>query len=312
MADQNSYLRYKRDTRDLLYWMIHASNSIIKSSVSVKAQGENASFMGVNTTGQLTVSALVPVSKLIAEHVNPIPSTIYRLFQSVIDARKATHAVFEQIVSKKPDPEIEKSNISHKHFIDSLTEAFETLGGKVWASKLKSENERPDEEDREEVIFLNQFSALNISESNGAEEGEDEGSDGPSTEASSARPKKKVASKGKKGKIGKKGKKRQPAKEPSLDEVPLESYRIIEDESGLVTDYLMAVYSLVRQWIELRDYVQGLWHEVAYENLNSAVAGKKTRILLLPFAASLGKPCKTRLSHIPWNIDAHLLKQFQF
>jgi hypothetical protein len=35
----------------------------------------------------------------------------------------------------------------------------------------------------------------------------------------------------------------------------------------------MAVYSLVTEWIELRHYVQGLWREVSYGGLNSAVAG---------------------------------------
>ncbi|KFY30434.1 hypothetical protein V493_01928 [Pseudogymnoascus sp. VKM F-4281 (FW-2241)] len=85
----------------------------------------------------------------------------------------------------------------------------------------------------------------------------------------------KPANKGKKGKRGKKGKgKPKPgAKEANLDEVPLESYRIIEDEDGLVTDYLIAVYSYARQWIVLRRHLQGQWREVPYDGLNSAVAG---------------------------------------
>jgi hypothetical protein len=62
--------------------------------------------------------------------------------------------------------------------------------------------------------------------------------------------------------------------------VPLESYRIIEDEIGTVTDYLMAVYSLVKQWIELRDYVQGIWREVSYDNLNSAVGGAMSNMAI--------------------------------
>jgi len=233
--------------------------------------------MGVNTIGQLTVSALVPVSKLIAEHIKPIPPTIYNLFQSVIDARKATHAVFQQMVFKNPDPEIERSNISHRHFIDSLTEAFKALGGENWISKQKSESERLDEEDRDEVIFSNQFMALKIGESNDAEV-ENEASDGPSPETPSARPRKKTAAKAKKGKKGRNVKKETPVEEPPLVEIPLESYRIVEDETGIVTEYLMAVYLLVKQWIELRDYVQGIWHEVAYDNLNSAVAGAVSNI----------------------------------
>ncbi|TVY37932.1 hypothetical protein LOCC1_G006747 [Lachnellula occidentalis] len=276
MADQNSYLRYKRDTRHLLYWMIHASNSIIKST------GPNAASITTNTTGQITVSSLVPMSKLIAEHVKPIPSTIYRIFQAVIDARKASHAVFQQLVSKTPDPEIEKSNISHRHFINGLTEAFEALGGKIWASEQKSGNKLADEEDLDAVIFTNAFSALNLGDSSNVGEEEDAESDdaGPST-VSFARPKKK-SSKGKKGKGGKKLKaKKKPAeKEASIEDIPLESYRIIQDETGITTDYLMAVYSLIKQWAELRDYVQKLWHEVAYDGMNSAVGGAMSNVAI--------------------------------
>lgn len=227
--------------------------------------------ISVNTTGEIKLSALVPISKLIAAHISPIPSTIYRLFQSVIAVRSATHKAFQQIVAKTPDPEIEQNNASHKYFIDRLTEAFEALGGKIWASRQKSETENSDEEDMDEVIFKNKFSALGLDGSDDDEGVEDaaRGLDGPK------RLSKKPTSKGKKGKRGKRGKgqPKSAAKETSLEEVPLESYRIIEDEDGLVTDYLVAVYSLVMQWIELRHYVQSLWRQVSYGGLNSAVAG---------------------------------------
>ncbi|KAI1157716.1 hypothetical protein F5B18DRAFT_643891 [Nemania serpens] len=32
----------------------------------------------------------------------------------------------------------------------------------------------------------------------------------------------------------------------NLDDIPVESYRIIQDEEGIITDYLMAVYALVQ------------------------------------------------------------------
>lgn len=86
-----------------------------------------------------------------------------------------------------------------------------------------------------------------------------------------------------KGKKGKRGKAKRKPKQPieaSLDEVPLESYRIIEDESGTITDYLMAVYSCVREWIELRQYLQSIWREVAYGGLNSAVAGELSNLAI--------------------------------
>jgi hypothetical protein len=229
------------------------------------------------------LSTLVSLSQLISKHINPIPATIYRLFQSIIAARKETHALFQQIVANKPDPDIEKSNVSHKHWIDGLTEAFKALGGDLWISRQKTETEGTDEEDEDEVIFANKFSALNL---DGEMKGEDEEeeAEGETEEISVAtapvRPKKKSTNKGKKGKRGRKpkGKGNHAAKEPRLDEVPLESYRIIEDETELVTDYLMAVYSLVTQWVDLRHYLQGVWRQVAYEGLNSAVAGATSNI----------------------------------
>ncbi len=169
MADQNSYLRYKRDTRLLLYWMIHTSNSIVESSSPIP----DAAPITVNTTGEITVSAVVPISKLIAKHINSIPSIIYRLFQSVIAARTATHTLFEQIVAKKPDPEIEKSNVSHKRFIDALTEAFNVLGGEAWAERQKDERDNVGDEDVDEVVFANKFSALGIDGLEDREEVED-------------------------------------------------------------------------------------------------------------------------------------------
>ncbi|KAK5659999.1 hypothetical protein OQA88_13465 [Cercophora sp. LCS_1] len=77
---------------------------------------------------------------------------------------------------------------------------------------------------------------------------------------------------------GKKGKRvKKPAK-PSPDlrnlgNVPLEDYKIILDEQGLFTDYLMAAYDLVKEMGLLRSRLREVWREVAYDGLNSAIAG---------------------------------------
>lgn len=44
-------------------------------------------------------------------------------------------------------------------------------------------------------------------------------------------------------------------------------------DSGIVTNYLIAIYSLVNRWVKLRYFVQDIWEKVAYSNFNSAVAG---------------------------------------
>ncbi|KUJ19339.1 uncharacterized protein LY89DRAFT_731741 [Mollisia scopiformis] len=256
MADQNSYLAYKRDTRQLLFWMIHASNSIIKSSIPSPAAGIDGAPTTVNTTGQITVASMVPMASLVAKYIKPIPSTIYRLFESVIAARKASHAIFQQIAAQKPDPEIEKSNMSHRIFIDALTKAFAALGGNSWRSEKMAETthlQRTQTMSYSRMHFP--LSVLVLKQSGG---------------------KKKKGKKGKKVK----GKAKAPIQEASLDDVPLESYRIIEGQEGLVTDYLMAVYSVASQWVELRGYVQALWRQVAYGGLNSAVGGSMSNVAI--------------------------------
>ena len=55
--------------------------------------------------------------------------------------------------------------------------------------------------------------------------------------------------------------------------MPLESYHIIQAEEGSIWDYLMAALDLVKEMHALRLLLQQTWQEVAYDGLNSAVAG---------------------------------------
>lgn len=293
MIPRNTYLAYKRDTRYLLYWMIHTSNAILKSSrrpesggtagdapsgeASKKNEDPGVESLAINTTGRTTTAGLLSMSELIANHMKSIPSVIYRLLQSVIEARSIAYAAFQQFTAANPDEEVEKANASHKHFIDTLTRAFEILGGNTWAASQKTEKEATD--DLEEVIFSNKFSALNLNQQTDGGAVEEEASEndstdeaGPSNAAPRRRQQKKGSSKAKKGKRGKKAKKRRPAKEPNLDDVPLESYGF-EGDGSEMTDYMMAVYSIFKEMVELRSYLSGVWAEVAYDGLNSAIAG---------------------------------------
>ncbi|KNG89764.1 hypothetical protein ANOM_002006 [Aspergillus nomiae NRRL 13137] len=276
MADKNTYLKYKRDQRLLVYWITNTSNQIIKTS----APGAS---IAINTTGKVSLATLKSLSELIAKYIKPIPPTIFRLFKSIIEARKNTHSQFLRIVASNPDPDIQKSNDAHRHWINGLTEAFNALGGESWLSEQKSNLDVADE-DEEEVVFANKFSTLSLNVSAGEDQGHEDEDDNDDEEQVAAT----VRSKAKAGKKGKKGRRtRKPktkvataALTPCLDEVPLESYRIIEDETGIITDYLMATYSFVRQWVELRHYLQGVWRDVAYNGLNSAVAATLSNIAI--------------------------------
>ncbi|KAF1362383.1 hypothetical protein EJ07DRAFT_174786 [Lizonia empirigonia] len=270
MRSRNLYLTYKKDTSQLLYWVINTSNGIIQST----ANAEDCAPVTVNTTGHSTVSEIVNMSKLIARTLSPIPSAIFELFQAVIQARSAFYAAFQQVVNQDPDPEVERSNATHKHFIDALTEAFDALGGKSWDSTNFSPNGNDDIDGQ---VFKNSFTALSLS---GAQDVDDDGvSSAEESHVQRTRPQKKKTGKGKKGKRGKKSNQKEAPEvttRPSLADVPVESYRIIEDKDGLVSEYLLAVYAVVREWVELRSFTQDLWREVAYDGLNGAVAASLT------------------------------------
>ena len=93
--------------------------------------------------------------------------------------------------------------------------------------------------------------------------------------SSSKSRRKRPSSKGKKGRRGKNGKRKQTKKAvegPSLDDVPLESYGIIQDKDGKHTEFPMAIHGLIRELCDLRIYLQELWTEVVYDGLNGVVA----------------------------------------
>lgn len=274
MAIRNIYLTYKRDTSRLLYWVINTSNGIVRSAVDV----EDHAPVTINTTGHSTVLEIVQMSKLIAKHLQPIPTDILSLFRSVIKARSATYDAFQQIVDERPDPETERSNATHKYFIEALTEAFNALGGN--SLSLQADSESTEEDNGGELTFENRFLAL----STGGGSDDDGESDASQEIESSSRvnaQKKNAKGKRKTGKRAKSSKKKassKPTPEPSLADVSIESYRIIEASDDNVSEYLLAVYMVTREWITLRSYIQRCWREVAYDGLNGAIAGSLTNI----------------------------------
>ncbi|KAI8930951.1 hypothetical protein NX059_011966 [Plenodomus lindquistii] len=270
MANRDLYLTYKKETSQLLYWVINTSNGIIRSATNP----QDYAPLTINTTGQSTVSEIVSISQLIAENLQPIPSAVFRLFRAVIKARSIVYAAFQQIVDQKSDPEIEASNATHKYFIDALTEAFNALGGDSW---VPGNNSAREQDVSEEELFQNSFSALSLNGTQGVKE--DDASTADESHSLQPRPQKKKTGRGKKGKRSRKPKK-QPVQSPNTTtttaNVLVESCCIIEDKDGLVSDYLIAVYAVVREWIDLRSFTQDLWREVAYDGLNGAVAASLT------------------------------------
>ncbi|KAM0470338.1 hypothetical protein ACHAPX_009956 [Trichoderma viride] len=239
------------------------------------------------------------MAKMISKHATRVPGAIYRKLQSVIRARTTVYEAFQQIVglSSKPDPEMEEKNVGHKYFIDALQEVFEVLGGPAWAqdqqSETRSQASRANagkeaeldaelDADVEKANFSNKFAALGLgisaqdeSDTAAADSSDGEESDEPKSAATGHQRRQARPGRGKKKKSGKRAKKSKQAAKPeppTLEQVPLESYRIIEDTDGIVTDYLMAVFALFQESVDLRLYMSGVWHDVAYKGLNGAVA----------------------------------------
>lgn len=145
------------------------------------------------------------------------------------------------------------------------------------AGSTDAEEEHDSELDNS--IFENQFSVLDISGGGDDSDETDVPFDTEPTPKAKAQ-RKNAKGKGKKGKRANKLKKPLPKATPEASpaDIPIESYRIIEDSDGLVSEYLLAVYAVTREWSELRSYIQNLWREVAYDGLNGAVAASLTKI----------------------------------
>ncbi|RYC82256.1 hypothetical protein BFJ63_vAg14848 [Fusarium oxysporum f. sp. narcissi] len=257
--------------------MVGCSPNIRQSTTD----GETQSAGSVNTTGQSTVNGLISMSKLISQHKEPVPNVIYQLFGSIIQARSLVSTTFQELMGPDSDEELKRSNESHRHFINTLRSAFKILGGEEWEKTSAATSD--DTEDVEQILFANKFQELSV-DKEGESSDEDDDVGQPQSPVAARKVSRKPRGKGKKARKYKKPKKgkKQDTKDPATDEIPIESIRIIEDngEVGLVTDYLLAVYSTVKEWADLRAYTQSLWKEVAYEGLNSAVAGAVSNLTI--------------------------------
>ncbi|KAI5207288.1 hypothetical protein E4T38_03440 [Aureobasidium subglaciale] len=226
-----------------------------------------------NTTVQVTVAELVSMARRIAANLQEVPTTIYRLFRSVIKARSHSYVMFQELAAAHSDAEMEASNVTHKHFIDKLEEAFEILGGREWLVRQQAENEKAEDlVEVERVIFCNPFLPLTLDNS-AQDTSEQEDSHAQHTSISQRRTKKH-----RKDKIRQKKKKAKASSEPIVEDVPLESYRIIDGPDDLVTDYYIAVTSIVDECYNLRQFVHKHWFHVSHSGLNSAVAGTVSRL----------------------------------
>lgn len=261
MASKNEYENYKRDTKYIVYWMIRLSNKIIADDPELRAS------WAPNTTGQTNVTEMVSICKLIAKNVNTekISPVIYKLFLSVISARKRAHSMFERMASLNQSLDIVQSNNSHKFFLDALKQSFEILGGIAWSKRQTDEEEASHQTQCEvqDAIFCNKFEALDVSGLDEYQKSESE--EDVDASVLPKRHRQTQPSKGRGRKNWKKtkrmkaknGDKQDPRNVKSpLDDISWKGYALIEESDGIALDYVMAVSALFTELNILRAYMQ--------------------------------------------------------
>lgn len=175
------------------------------------------------------------------------------------------------MVNDTPDSEIERSNITHKHFIEALTEAFEALGGENWVDDTGSSSGRDEDDDQ---YFHNAFSVLSVS---AIEDNTASSADG--TQVTSRRIQKKRIGKGKKNKKGKKTKQTtKPSPAPELRQTSLWKV-IVSSMTRMASCQSISWPYMLRFGNGLNfDPTQDIWWEVAYGGLNAAIAASVTSL----------------------------------
>ncbi|THX60948.1 hypothetical protein D6D06_00872 [Aureobasidium pullulans] len=278
MFTHSSHSDYKRSTTYLIYWLSQASNTVIECLPNTQ---EDDSAAAINTTGQVTCRELVIMARRVASNLcEEVPSTIFRLFRSVIKARSKAFDMYQELAATEADAGMEASNITHKHFIDRLDEAFAILGGEAWMAKQRASDEEVEDRDAiERIIFTNPFSALitELSADDPSDDADDPSDDDDNQLLQSSRSRaKKTFGKGKRGQKRKKKTKSTPttiSEGIDLKDTPLESFRILDGPEDLITDYYIAVTYIIDEWQKLRAFIHHQWYFVTHKDLNSAIAG---------------------------------------
>ncbi|KAI1085592.1 hypothetical protein F5B20DRAFT_575101 [Whalleya microplaca] len=202
----------------------------------------------------VSVSQMKSMAKFIARNSIRVHPRIYKLLSRVIEERTSFYTVFHNRALENPDPELQRSNAGHKFFIDALTEILEVLGGKAWIPQQKSANE-----------------ALNLGNAD-QDSGmtSDEDGDASDQETQPEAPKQRQKTRLGRGK-GKKGKKRK---------LTQKKYGIIEDVEDGGIDYQMAAWAIWKELFDHRDCLQENWRKVAYDFLNSSIAGELSNVAI--------------------------------
>lgn len=270
------YKQYKEASTKLLFWLVNTYNRLL-DDLSSSPKDLADPLPPRKTSGEVSPAEIVSFSRFIAQH-GEVPSAICSLLYKIIVLRSETADEFDKDLERHPkDAKLRKGNAAHRHFISILRTAYDALGGEA---RTEQEDSPANEKDLDDVIFSNFFQVLAVDV---VSEDDDDDNHNDGVTPAVAAPQRRDQRKGNKSK--KRTKRR--VKQPPVSEesppnaalsIPLESYRIIHDDEGLITDYFIAINDLMKEAAELRAAVQEMWWEVAYHGFNSAVAGAVSEV----------------------------------
>ncbi|KAH0438420.1 hypothetical protein CcaCcLH18_03407 [Colletotrichum camelliae] len=242
-----------------LYWVINTSNGIIRAHCVADDDGKPLQPM---KTGHVTISAILAMASRIAHFQQATPSIIFRLLKSVIRIRTSFYEQYRSFQTSQQDPDLERSNASHKAIIDALSTPLEEVQNL-------------------ETMFGNMFSALSSGPTTAGGDSDHESEEASSTHISAQRRVRKKGKKVRKPAKGKQGTRHHTSGTPkagSSDCVSLNDCDIVGDEEDPFGSYSMATHALAEEWASLRTYIQDIWHEVAYHGFNSVVAAAQSKV----------------------------------
>ncbi|KAL6920656.1 hypothetical protein FSHL1_004633 [Fusarium sambucinum] len=270
MISHSLYEKYKKDTQDFSYWLANEYITLFVSNQ--RTPGSTPQRPQFDFKHPPKVNDFVPLATYIASQNGPVPYHVFSALASAIHKRTIATASYTAQAGAPVNPNQAASDASHQHFTDVLAHCRSILGGDGWvADNTRAQVEPSIERVQEELS--SRFRALYVQAIEASSEEEEQ--------ASSSRPRQqRRPGKGKGKRRGKpnKGKSKQPAREQVYQVISMDSLRNIDGQDAMTIDYLIAVHSAAQQWIELRYCIQRQWAQVAYGDLNTAVAAATSKV----------------------------------
>lgn len=271
MISDTLYKAYKNDTNIYTYWLVNTSD-IIKRRLNRNRQSEDQPKHELRNSKEISTKEFVSLTKFIAENEeSSVPAFVYRCLKSAIKKRTSAGELYEAHAATADSDELIESNDSHQAFIYVLKRCYNILKGPEWEKKNRVAVKVSIEEVEQYVqgrYNLLKDEAAAVSGDEPPPEPESEPATVPTGVSKSARRRKN------KKKTKAKDDTKRVQRQDRYTPIPFEEIGITDDGDS----YLLAAYSAVQQWIELRRFVQDTWSQVAYNGVNGAAAAGVSKV----------------------------------